>query len=273
MKTVRRALLFAAVLVGLLAANAPQLQAVSGTWKLERNLDGRVQLELFAGDRIQSMHWQETMRLDSAPSSADFTVAREAGTFHFTGTMGNGSGGGNFTFTPSPAFVAGLQSRGLDYRHAENLMSAASIDLTLAYIDSIRANGYPSLDFDQLMGFRAVGATPQSIAQLRGIFGAMSADDVISTHALHVTPAYVAELRSMNVGRVTPERAVTFKSLKITKAYIAELGRMGYAGLSADQIVTFRAMHIDAAYVRHLAAHGLTHLTADQVIQMKAAGL
>jgi hypothetical protein len=207
------------------------------------------------------------------PSGRDFSVAREAGTFHFTGTLGDDTGSGQFTFTPSEAFVSGLASRGIQTSSDDDILVAASIDLTLAYIDSISAAGYRDIGFEHLIAFRALQVTPASIADLRSIFGQMGTEDVISATALHVTRAYVEELRSMGVGDITPERAVTFKALHIDKGYVAELARMGYAHMPPDQIVSFKAMHIDEAYLQHLRAHGLKNLTPQQVIEMKATGL
>lgn len=263
-----------AAVFALVAAGSTLLQTVHGTWALERNgYQHRWQLRLSSDGDEHTMQWQETLPMDAAPASKTFSIRREAGTFDFTGTVSSDGGSGQFTFTPSAAFVNGLESRNVHPQSVHDIMSAASVDLTLAYIDSIGAAGYPNLGFEKLIAFRAVGATPSSIADLRSVLGRLSADDVVSTSALHVTRAYVDELHSMGVDPVTAERAVTFKALHIDKAYIAELARMGYAHMDPQDIVSFKAMHIDAAYLQHLRAHGLKNLTAQQVIEMKATGL
>ena len=209
----------------------------------------------------------------ATPSPAQFSLQRDAGTFQFSGTLGNGSGNGSFTFAPSASFAAGLDSHNLHYRDARSLMAAALVKLTLPYIDDIRGDGYPDISYNSLLGFRALGVTRDSVAELRSVFGTMSAENVMAATALHITRAYVDELHGMHVGNVTPERAFAFKSMNITRAYLDELSRSGFPNLPADQILAFKAMHIDAAYLRHLAAHGLTHLTAEQVIQLKAENL
>lgn len=257
-----------AAVFALVAAGSPLLQSVHGTWALQRNdYQNRWQL------RLSSDGDEQTLRMDAPPTSGTFSIRREAGTFDFTGTLSDDGGSGQFTFTPSAAFVNGLGSRHLHPESIRDIMAAASVDLTLEYIDSIAAAGYPNLGFDKTIAFRAVGATPGSIAELRSVFGTLSSEDVVSTSALHVTRAYVDELHTMGVDHVTPERAVTFKALDIDKAYIAELARMGYSHMDPQDIVSFKAMHIDAAYLQHLRAHGLKNLTAQQVIEMKATGL
>jgi hypothetical protein len=263
-----------AAVFALIAAGSPLLQTVNGTWALQQSrYEHRWQLQLSADGDRDTMQWQQTLRLDAAPASANFSIRREAGTFDFTGTLSKDGGSGQFTFTPSSAFVNGLGSRNLHPDSVHDIVTAAGVDLTLAYIDSIGAAGYPNLSFEKLIAFRAVGATASSIAGLRSVFGPLSAEDVVSTSALHVTRAYVDEMHDMGVQTVTAQQAVTFKALHIDKAYVGELSRMGYGRMNPQDIVTFKAMHIDAAYLQHLRAHGLKNLTAQQVIEMKATGL
>jgi len=274
MKRVSQLACCIAALFALVAAASPLLQTVHGTWVYAPSgYQHRWELRLSSDSDDRTLQWQQTLPLDTAPKSATFSIRREAGTFDFTGTLTKDGGSGQYAFTPSGTFVNGLASRNIQADSVHDIMSAASVDLTLSYIDSIGAAGYPNLSFEKLLAFRAVGATPSSIAELRSVFGSLSAEDVVSTSALHVTRAYVQELHGMGVDSITPERAVTFKALHIDKGYIAELARMGFAHMNPQDIVSFKAMHIDAAYLQHLRSHGLKNLTAQQVIEMKATGL
>lgn len=260
-----------AIAIALTLPLCARAGTISGTWTLQPGRDGeRVQLTIHP-DGIG--HWNETVHIEKPWSGDDFWLRREAGAFHFAGTVADDRGSGQFTFTSNDAFASGLTARGLAVRDDRKLMTAAAVDLTLQYIDSIRTDGYTDLGYDNLLAFRALGVSPASISDLRGLFGRMSAEDVISTSALHVTRAYVDEMHAMGIATVTPERAVTFKSLHISKSYVGELAEMGFRNLSPDDIVSFKAMHIDRAYLRHLAAHGLKNLTPQQVIELKASGL
>jgi hypothetical protein len=269
------------------AAPANAMPSLSGTWQLTRDVQTRhIRLRLWLDDgERHSMNWDDIGRfnaaglglndaqVDGTPAKVVFSLQREAGTFQFSGELGNGRGTGPFTFTPNESFVQGMAQRGLDLGGPRDVLTAAIVDMTLPYVDSIHAAGYSDLSFEQLVGFRAVGVTPQSIAELQSLFGRVSTDQVMSATAMHITRAYVDEIRAIGIGPVTVDRAITFKAMGITKAYVAELARMGYPNLSPDNIVTFKAMHIDEAYIDHLAAHGLKHLSAEQLIEMKAAGL
>lgn len=269
-----RMMMCIAMLAALVAPSIARANTITGTWKLEPAEHGRqAQLQLYnTSDGFENtLHWNELGIQLSSPGSR-FELRREAGTFEFTGTIADGTGSGDFTFTPSDAFRSGLSARGLQGDDRRG-MTAACVDLTLEYIDTIHATGYRDLSFDNLVAFRALDVTPASIAQLRTLFGDLPAEEVISTSALRITRAYVEELRSMGIGPVTAQQAVTFKSLRIDKAYVGELAGMGYRNMRPNDIVAFKALHIDAAYLRHLASHGLKNLTPQQVIEMKATGL
>jgi predicted XRE-type DNA-binding protein len=269
------------------AASANAMQPLSGTWQLTREAQTHhIELHLWLDDgERHSMNWDDIGRfsatglglrdaqVDGAPARVAFSLHHDAGTFQFSGVLGNGRGTGPFTFTPNQTFVQGMAQRGLALNESRDVLTAAIVDLTLPYVDSIRAAGYSDLSYEKYVAFRAVGVTPQSIAELQSLFGRISSDEIESATAMHVTKAFVEEVRTMGIGTVTVERAITFKALGITKAYVAALARMGYPNLSPDNIVTFKAMHIDEAYINHLAAHGLKHLTAEQLIEMKATGL
>jgi hypothetical protein len=275
------------VFCALLGAASATLATTSGTWQLAReNRTHRLELRLTAAEQSNTVRmWNESggygveqlgltdARIDAAPANVQFALNREAGIFRFTGILGRGTGNGTFLFMPGESFRSGLLSRGLKTRSDGDVMTAASVDLTLSYIDDIRAAGYPSLPFDELLAFRALNVTPSSLAQLRSMFGNIEAHQVISTTALHITPAYINEMHEIGIAAVTPETAVEFKSLGITKSYVAQLAQLGFSHLKPNEIVEFRALHIDAAYIKHLAAHGLKNLTVEQLVQLKASGI
>lgn len=272
-RCIRLAFAISAALV-LVAPAIARANTITGTWRLERSGHaGRTQLALSSGGNLNTIELNENISAQAPLSGSHFEIRPEAGTFEFTGTLRNGEGSGDFVFTPSEQFISGLSARGLHSEDDREIMSAAAIDLTVGYIDTIRGSGYPHLRFGTLLAFRALNVTPASIAQLRIVFGPLPADEIISTTALHVTAAYVNELREMGISPVTAERAVTFKALHIDKAYVTQLESMGFRNLPPDEIVSFKAMHVDAAYLRRLASHGLKNLTPQQVIQLKAAGL
>lgn len=280
------ALLCAAVLL-LAAARAGAAEVTSGHWQLHRAQDSRaIELQITT-ERNGRMggSWDSThavtandlglrdAQIDGVPSSATFALHREAGEFAFTGILGEGNGTGDMTFTPSDAFVAALAQRHMSASRPNELMAAAFVNLTMAYIDDVRANGFADLSFDRVLGFRALGVTRDSITAQRRLFGTLTPEDVESLTALHVTPEYVVQLRAMGVTDITPHTAVEYKALNITPQYVAELAHLGFPKLAPHQVVEFKAMHIDAEYLKHLASHGLRNLTPEQIVELKASGI
>lgn len=212
--------------------------------------------------------------LDSAGHHVQFTLARGAGSFECDGWAGNEKGAGVFTFVPSAAFFDGVRARGLGEVSPRKQLAAATVDLTLDYIDEISAAGFPHLPFDRLITFRALEITRGSLADLRATFGAaFSEQDAVSLAALHVTRAYVADMRSLGISVSSPQNAIQLKALGIDRTYVDALAKAGYPKLEGEQLVQLKALGVDGAYVRYLASHGLTNLTVSKLVQLKALGI
>lgn len=212
--------------------------------------------------------------LDSTGKHVEFTLARDAGSFACDGWAGKGQGAGTFAFSPSTRFLDGLRARGLGEPTTHKLLGAASVDLTLDYIDRIASSGYPHLPLDRLITFRALRVTPESVAELRRTFSAdLSAEDVVSLAALRVTPAYVTEMRSLGISVPSAQKAIQLRALRIDRSYVESLAKAGYPNLDAEQIVQLKALGVDDVYIRHLASHGFTNLTVSKLVQLKALGI
>jgi hypothetical protein len=275
----------ATALAGAGAARAQD--TMTGQWSIQRVLGSTVQLEFRTERRADgTAHWDSTNTsdvsriglssadLDSSGKHVHFTIAREAGTFECDGWAGHGQGSGTFAFNASPAFLAGLRSRGYSDLSPEKQAGSAMLDITLGYIDSIFAAGYPHVEYNQLVAFKALGVTPTSIAALRSLFhDNLTAEELTSLAALHVTPAYISELRGLGIAPVSPQKAVELKALGVDKSYVQALAAAGYTNVPPDQLVQLKALGIDQAYIQHLAEHGMKNLTVSQLVRMKAVGL
>ena len=266
---------------------APQ---ISGTWTIERSEKNPsdVYLELRSDDDGMHGHSENGSDINAGLfggfSIADlgvegkalaFRLAREAGIFDFKGWTSRGQGVGTFVFSPSAAFDEGLRNRGFAALEPRKQLASAMLDLTLAYIDAIRAGGFHDISFEQLITFRALRVTPESVGELRAAFPGEQLDEheVVELSALHVTPAYLAELRAAGFKDLSPRKAVELKAMKIDRAYVESLARMGYPNLTAQQIVEMRAMKIDEAYLKHLADHGFHDLPVQKLVEAKAMGI
>src|SRR5689334_15116824 len=107
----------AAVLFVLLATSIAFAQsAFRGTWSAD--LTGE-KVMLRTDFSHADNHYGNSFEISAAelkpgatPNSVDFTVARDAGSFHYTGTLKDGLGSGFVDFNPNPEFAPGMAQLG-----------------------------------------------------------------------------------------------------------------------------------------------------------------
>lgn len=276
----------AALALGAPLAARAQTQ-LHGEWTISRNTLGdtvRMTVRSDDGDedgRIDSSSSIQSARMGLAPADLDspgrhvtFDIVRDAGTFACEGWAGGGHGAGTYTFTQSAQYAAGLQARGIAPITARKHLAAATLDLSLAYIDEIARAGYPHLPFEKLIAFRALGVSAASIAGLRATFhDDLSEEQVVSLTALHVTPAYVADLASLGITGLNAQGAVQMKALGVNRSYVDELSKAGYPHLDPRELVQLKALGVDDTYIRHLAEHGFHDVSVRDLVRMKAMGI
>jgi len=170
-----------------------------------------------------------------------FTIARDAGSFACEGWIDNGRGGGSATFTPSAGFISSMNLRGYDLS-LNQLASAATVDLTVPFIDGVVASGIPKPSFEELISMRALG----------------------------IDAAYIAALRSVGITAGSARELIELKALKVDANYVKTLAAVGYSNLSPRQLVQLRALKIDADFVRRVKAHGLSHPSVEDLIRLKS---
>ncbi len=227
------------------------LTVITGTWSMQ-TADGQAQFETrwSSPDGHHNNDSSHTVSLadlgfanNQTPNGhVTFKQHRDAGDFVFDGWLNNGDGGGTYTFTQNAAFFNELKRRGYDVNDEEGkMMTAATLDITMAYVNSIEALGYRG-DFNHLVTFRA----------------------------LNITSQYVSEMKNAGIGDLSENEIVSLKALKVDQKYVSELASVGFSHLSARDLVTMKALKIDSAYIKYLAGHGFRNLTVHQVVEMKA---
>ena len=276
---------FAAMLVFAWAsATAQELE--NGTWTISPSSDSaavRLELHVESADGSNNGQSSDTVpivqlglnraQLDSPGERAHFALHRDAGDFGFDGWLQQGSGSGHFTFTPSTRYSGEMRRRGYTVDSPRKLLGAALLDLSYAYIDSVAATGVGGLDFDNLVGFRALRIDAPYVRAMRSRFHEAGANDLLSLKALNVTDGYLSSMRSMGFETQTANDAVQLRALNVTPDYVREMASVGYGHLSTHELVELRALGIDAAFVRRAQAHGFRHLSVEQLVQAKAMGV
>lgn len=256
--------------------------SINGTWALQSDA-GETRLEInWSNGRS---HSESTLRsvdanalgiasaLTSSGEHVRFGLHREAGDYALEGWVAGGKGGGTYTFTPNAAFFDEMRSHGYKVAGPENELAAADLDITREYVNELERSGV-SLDFDQLIAFRALGIDGAYITAMASAgFTHLDADQLVSMKALHIDRTYVDGLHAQGVTGVNERSVVELKALRVDASYIQGLAAAGYPHLSAQDYVQLKALRVDGEYVTNLARHGLTHLTVQQLVNSKALGI
>lgn len=257
------------------------IATINGTWSIApSSAPGDVYLELRIDEPSHHNSRGRDVPLSSIGLSerqlhseqrVTFSIVRNAGTFVCDGTLNDGRGGGSMSFTASSAWTQAMSGRGYTVSE-EQQVSAAMIDLSVSYVDSLAAAGYSHVPYEKLVALRALGVDQSYIRSMRAAFGggSIDAEQLISLRALGVTEAFVEGIGAAGTTISSPQQAVQFRALHVDAAFVRDMANAGYVHLSPEELVQLRALGIDAAYVERVKAHGFGHPTIDQLVRMKA---
>jgi hypothetical protein len=298
-------------------ANAAGSQTV-GRWSITQRSDdqSRVQLRFEyseSGDRGNwNSSWSSSVPLADAGIPADrlrgpiapvtFTVAREPGTFSCTGSAGEGSAAGQFTYAPSSRFDDALASRGLGRPDARQSLQLAIAGVTLAFVDQLRGSsrsaklddllrvvehgvspryvsdlaalGYKVSSLDELVRLRDHGVSADYIRAVQGAgFRNLSIDDLVRLRDHGVSERFITEMRAAGYANATAEQYVNARDHGVTPRYIGQLAAAGYKNLPLDDLVALRDHGVSGSFVDRLKAHGYTNLSVRDLIRLRDSGI
>jgi beta-lactamase regulating signal transducer with metallopeptidase domain len=144
---------------------------------------------------------------------------------------------------------------------ADQLVSMRAVGVTPEYVAQMREHG-GSMDPDDLIAAKAVGADPAYIRAMRGVFPGASMDDLIGASALHIEPGYAremkAEFRSLSIDDLTALRA-----MGVTGDYVRKMRGAGHALKSPDDAIELRATGMTSGAMRKTATHRNERATVD----------
>ena len=241
----------------------------------------------------------ERVRAPIGPVS--FRIDREPGTFACSGSAGDGSGAGQFVFTPSDAFAGAVASRGLGRPTERQALELAIAGTTLAFVDQLRAT-MSHASIGDVVRIVQHGVTPRYVAELAALgyrapgdalvrlrdhgvtadfiravqsagFRNLSADDLVRLVDHGVGPKYITGMRAAGYTSVTADQLVTLRDHGVSTEYIADLRAHGYTNLSTDDLVRLRDHGVRAGYVDDLARNGYKNLTADDLVTLADHGV
>ena len=216
-RTVKRFAVAALAALFLAGTVLPHTAAAAGSttvgrWSIAARGDdpARVQLRLEYSDRSETgfsnSSWSSAVPLADAGIPADrlrgpigavtFQIQREPGTFACTGSAGEGSAAGQFTYAPSARFDDALAARGFGRPSYRQSLELAISGATLAFADQMRTSS-PHATVADLLRVIQHGVSPRYVADMAAAgYKNLSAEDLIALRDHGVSVAFVDRLKA-----------------------------------------------------------------------------
>lgn len=200
-----------------------------------------------------------------------FALVREAGRLDCAGSGGESFAHGSCGFTPDPAFIGLLESRGIARPDRGQALGLMALNVRRELIDTIARARYPVPTLDDLMSMTAVGVSAQYIDQLARLgYRPASIDSLVEFRALNISPEYIAQMSAAGFRNLPPDDLVQLKAMNVSPDYLSDLARIGYGTMSPDDVVQMKAMNITPAYIAGFQQLGYQHLSPDVLVELKA---
>jgi beta-lactamase regulating signal transducer with metallopeptidase domain len=127
-----------------------------------------------------------------------------------------------------------------------------------------------TLSAEELVSMRAVGVTPEYVAEMRQHGGSLDADDIISAKASGIDPAYIAQMRSIIPGADFDE-LVGARHVGVNAAFARDM-KSHFPDIGVDDLVALKAMGVDCDFVTDMQKSGVKMRDADDAIELRATG-
>ncbi len=262
---------------------------ITGTWKIERRYDketkaektGEIQLSLErrteggrnnhgSGYKISDFEGLSSDQINSTNSTASFRMVREAGTIDFEGVFHNGLGTGTFRFTPNPAFVENMRSRGYTNISQERLFTATFLNLTMSFIDDLRSVGFGDLGIEELFKARIFNVTPQFMTDMKSIgFPGLGMEDLVKARIFKIDADFARQVKEMGFANDSMEGLVKLRIFKITPEFLREMRATNFPNLSSEEAVKLRIFKVTPEFLNELKAEGFTRLSVEEATKFK----
>lgn len=128
-----------------------------------------------------------------------------------------------------------------------------------------------ALTAEELVSMRAVGVTPEYVAEMREHGGALDADDIIAARASGLDPAYIRDMRGI-VRDADFGELVGARQLGVTPAFARDM-KSHFPGVGIDDLIALKSMGVDCDFVTEMQKSGVRMRDADDAIELRATGM
>lgn len=176
-----------------------------------------------------------------------------------------------FSATARPAATADVHSVVASTTGATTTVTSPSaVAVKGADIDSAATATSKPLTAEQLVGMRAVGVTPEYVAEMREHGGSLDADDIISAKASGIDPAYIRQMRGIIPGADFDE-LVGARHVGVDAAFARDM-KSHFPGVGIDDLIALKAVGVDCDFVTAMRKSGVKMRDADDAIELRAMG-
>ncbi|SEH17339.1 Signal transducer regulating beta-lactamase production, contains metallopeptidase domain [Sphingopyxis sp. YR583] len=171
-----------------------------------------------------------------------------------------------FSATAKPEATEASRTSVASTTRAATITSSSSAAATKGANDT--AAVAKPLSAEELVSMRAVGVTPEYVAEMREHKPAITADEIIGAKAAGVDPAYIKTMRGIFPGTDIDE-LVGAAALHIEPRFARDM-KSHFPDISIDDVIALRAMGIDCDFVTDMQKAGVKMRSADDAIELRA---
>lgn len=173
-----------------------------------------------------------------------------------------------FSATAKPGAKAEVHTAVASATGTTTVTSASSGATAKTTDDAAPATSAKPLTAEDLVGMRAVGVTPEYVAEMREHQGSITADEIIGAKATGVDPAYFRTMRGIFPG-VALDDLVGASALHIEPGFARDM-KSHFPDIGIDDVIALRAMGIDCDFVTDMQKAGMKMRSADDAIELHA---
>lgn len=206
----------------------------------------------------------------SAKSTVNFRIVRDAGTFNCEGYFNAGRGAGFWTFAPNQSFASAMRGRGYENLTEDDLLKAALHNLSIKYIEDLKASGYDRLDFRTLLRAASHEITINYIRELQAAgYQGLSMEQLIRARNHEIDGQYIKEVQAMGFDKQPLESLIRLRNHEITREFIAQMHQAGFDNLTIEELIRLKNHDITPEFVNGLKAEGYPEISMSTAIKLK----
>ncbi len=222
---------------------------------------------------LKQLEGLSSQQLETGTGPVRFSLRRDAGTFTFNGVLGGGAGAGTYTFAANPAFGAELEKRGLGRPTENEQYRMARSDVSLAFVDELKAQNYAGITTSELVRAGDHGANLDYLRAMGELgYRVGSLDALITLRDHGVSAEYVRQLQELGYSKLTVDELRTARDHGVTPEYIRQLRDLGYK-LTIDELRNARDHGVTPEFVRGMKDLGHTSLSIEQLVNTRDHGV